>query len=237
MFSIPDNPVEFFVSGVPPLLSYQTSLQDLDAIASRDANGRIDTACEICTIGAVSYFEAFCHHQFAGIINIWPNILKRFAEKRTQFSIPVGDFARLEELRFPQVGSLVSEHCDFGSGKKINSLFQDLVGVTPFKKSEIGKHDSLLNDRNLLVHHGGIYTLNYQKQKFIEEEAFERVFMDSLVVDYNYFKERCSTLEALANKIAKVTKEGFKEILDQSDVALSSSQTKAIGMLCMTNDN
>ncbi len=58
-----------------------------------------------------------------------------------------------------RLGSLVAEQFDFGAAKKINGLFLDLVAISPFSKDEEVRYTQLLNDRNLLVHHGGIVTI------------------------------------------------------------------------------
>ena len=59
----------------------------------------------------------------------------------------------------------IAEQFDFGSARAINGIFLDLIGISPFSKAEASKYDQLLNDRNLLVHHAGIYTVRYASQK------------------------------------------------------------------------
>jgi len=58
----------------------------------------------------------------------------------------------------------VAEERDFGSAETINELFLDLLKITPFSKDEMEVYSQFLNDRNLLVHHGGVFTLKYLSQ-------------------------------------------------------------------------
>jgi hypothetical protein len=63
-------------------------------------------------------------------------------------------------------GTLISEEYDFGSAKEINGLYQDLLRITPFSANEAKKYSHFLSDRNLLVHHRGVFSYNYASQRF-----------------------------------------------------------------------
>ena len=76
--------------------------------------------------------------------------------------------AMLKEMGFDRK-QILSEKYDFGSSRTINSLFSDLLGVTPFSTKESKEYEEFLNDRNLLVHHGGIYTFKYHGQRLADK--------------------------------------------------------------------
>jgi hypothetical protein len=63
------------------------------------------------------------------------------------------------------LGFLLAEKYDFGTPKRINALFNALLKITPFGREDAKRYAALLRDRNLLVHHGGVYTLAYLEQE------------------------------------------------------------------------
>jgi hypothetical protein len=48
---------------------------------------RRDRLVEVCLIGLASYFEAFCKNQFASIINICPQTLYKFTQRRENATV------------------------------------------------------------------------------------------------------------------------------------------------------
>jgi hypothetical protein len=71
----------------------------------------------------------------------------------------------------------VAERYDFETPQSINSLYQHLLQITPFSTQERKRYEQILNDRNLLVHHGDISTMKYTKQS---RSAGDRVHYDSI---------------------------------------------------------
>jgi hypothetical protein len=148
------NSLDFFHGGVPPYKVFRLSYDELSRLmASSRVDEGMNTAAEVCLIGLAAYFEAFCRDQFAAIMNICPETLAHFAEKRPDASLSLGLLASFMKNVDFRIGSLISEQYDFGSAKTINGLFQDLLNVTPFSKDEMAEYNNFLNDRNLLVHH------------------------------------------------------------------------------------
>jgi hypothetical protein len=121
--------------------------------------------------------RTFCKDHFSSLINIEPSLvvnLKANGQNVDIDSTRVVIYGKTFEHR---VGFVLAEKYDFGSSKKINSLFLSLLKVTPFGSSEVKKYDKFLPDRNLLVHHSGTFTLTYLEQSddpshTLESDAF-----------------------------------------------------------------
>lgn len=109
-------------------------------------------------IELVAHFEAFCKHQFAAHINANKRLLAGFGARRPLVSLPLRDLTTVLTDTSTSIGAIVAEQFDFGSAKKVNGLFQDLLKITPFSRDESIRFDRLLLERHLFVHHGGIYT-------------------------------------------------------------------------------
>ena len=184
-------------------------------------------ATEVALIGIVAYFEAFCKHQFAAIANISPALLSIFVSKRSQTTVKLSDLLSLYGQLEKNIGFLVATQYDFGSAKMINSLFHDLLAVTPFSKDESKKFSAILLRRHLLVHHAGIYTLQYLKAGSIRDDVKNRVFRDSIVISTEDYHEMSEFLFEMAMKIARSTVSALKERLE-SDAIANSFQLEAI---------
>ena len=201
--------LDFFHGGVPPYQFFRLSFDELSKLvaSSKVEGGGLDTTAEVCIIGLAAYFEAFCKNQFAAIMNICPETLAAFAEKRPEAGLPLGLLASsMTDIGF-RIGSLISEQYDFGSAKTINGLFQDLLNVTPFSKDEKAEYSNFLNDRNLLVHHGGVLTHKYKGQQYKQKEVqqLSRLYFDSLVVGKSDFAKWAEWANQMATKIAKAS--------------------------------
>src|ERR1051326_3137074 len=82
--------LDFFHGGVPPYQVFRMSLDDLEKVARMSSEKEVTRArIEVCLIGLAAYFEAFCKDQFAAILNVCPEILSAFTEKRQDATIPL----------------------------------------------------------------------------------------------------------------------------------------------------
>lgn len=225
--------LDYLISGVPPGPLLGMSLEDLSELVRSSPKKRmIDTTIEVSIIGLVSYFEAFCKNQFAAIINICPEVLENFVAKRGEVKVSVRDIISIEQNNLKnKLGFILSENYDFGSAKSINGLFYDLLSVTPFSKNDIKKYTQLINDRNLLVHHGGIYTSRYQGQKFMKRSFSGRVFFDSLVITKSDFETWFSFIRKLAQKIVNICYKALNEFIELKGLLLDDERAKALEFL------
>lgn len=183
---------------------------------------------EICFIGLVSYFEAFCKDHFASIINIEPTLLKGLRNSGHDTSI---DPERLLDFRndwIIKLGFLVSEKYDFGTAQKINTLFMALLKISPFSKVEAKEYERILRDRNLLVHHGGTITLAYANQTSAPANKSYAPYYDSLVVTPGYFDQRLAFIRDIAAKLLRTTHSALNSYIDESGEQYSEERKKAL---------
>lgn len=225
--------LDYFVAGVPPGPLFKMSLDDLKEmvdLSKEDLSG-LNPVVEVCLIGLVSHFEAFCKNMFAAVINICPQILNNFCAKRPDIAIKVKDLLALDAYSKNKLGFLLSEKYDFGSAKDINSLYMDLLSITPFSKNEMEKYARLLNDRNLLVHHAGIYTMRYHEQAFKKQSVKNRVFFDSLVVRKKDFSDWAKFIENIVVKIINSSHSALSEFIKNKKLKLPKENKKALEFL------
>jgi len=170
MSKAPNYSWEYFVGGVEPHTVFYYHVQSLNDLvnSSEDLTYNEKTIgnniAELCMMGLAAQFESYCKIQFASLINIYPRLLDQFCERRENAAVSIIDVYKIVDQLNYSVGSLLADNFDFGNSKSINSLFNDLITVSPFSKSESKKYSDFLNKRNLLVHHGGIYTFKYIRQ-------------------------------------------------------------------------
>ena len=225
--------LDHFTGGVPAKVIFEMNIEDLNQIIeSCSEQERVQKkALEICFIGLISYFEAFMKENFASIIKICPELLKVLSKNGQDVGINSADLLLLENNHINRVGFLISEKYDFGTANKINSLYMALLMVSPFSKEEKQVFDRLLNDRNLLVHHGGIYSLSYSKQKHTELNVSTDTYYNSLIIDHSKFKDALETIKVIINKTTEATHTKLSEYIDQNKIHLSEERQKALDAL------
>lgn len=224
--------LDYFIAGVPPYAIFSMSVEDINLLinAKLDSERTCHTLHELALIGIVAHFESFLKNQFAALINICPELLSQFSSKRGSLSVDITGLLRILNSVNHRLGSLVAEQFDFGVAKKINGLFLDLVGITPFSKDEETRYSQLLNDRNLLVHHGGIITITYETP--IDRDS-DRAHFDSLRVSRDDATSWVTFLDSIARKTALASYKAMNKIIEASKWVLQPSQEDAIFMSLM----
>jgi len=219
------NEFDYFAGGVPAGVIFQQNIEKLKRIV---AAPNIKPA-EVCLVGLVSYFEAFFKDHFAAIVNIQPKIVENLKKAGLNTDVDVLDIVSLGDRSEIRLGSLLAEKYDFGTAKRINSIYQSLLKITPFSKDEISQFDQLLNDRNLIVHHGGIFTLKYVKQKFGSKTG--DAFDNSLDVTPETFWLALLFCETIVEKTITSTKKSLEIYISKNDVVQSEANKQALGLL------
>ena len=227
------DPLDFFVGGVPPQIIYGIESRNLGKLVDsyrrkRDENVR-NRLLEVCFIGLAAYFEAFCKNQFAALINICPQVLNNFTLQRDNSTISLPHLIRIIGDIDHRLGALLAEEYDFGSARTINSLYFDLLRITPFSKAEEARYGEFLSDRNLLVHHGGIYTIKYHGQRFRTEPIARFVHWHSLVITVKDFDKWRGFLNALVGKIADNSFKAISRSLRVKGFSLEGSTRRRFG--------
>jgi hypothetical protein len=197
--------LDYFAGGVPagPMLSLH--LDELKSLAQQQGktpHGR-NLILELAFIGLFSYFEAFCKDHFASIINIAPVLAQRLKAHGHDINIDTTDLLNLGAHISARVGFLLAEKYEFGTPRKINALYHALLQVSLFSTSEAKKFDKLLADRNLIVHHGGVYTMKYTQQW--SQGTDKALFLDSLVIDSATFGKTLGLIEGIGKKTVEST--------------------------------
>lgn len=220
--------LEYFAGGVPTGEYFRLTLEDLSKLIDKSSKG-ISRVNEVCQIGLVAYFEAFCKDHFASVLNIEPSLLERLRQQGQDVQVdPTRLLALGEEWRH-RIGFLVAEKFDFGSAQRINALYSALLKLTPFSKDDAKFYEEILSDRNLLVHHGGTYTFSYVSQIKLElQEVGRRPYFGSLVVSAEYLERRLAFVEDMAQKMLQSTHTALKSYLDGFGVKYTEQRQKAL---------
>lgn len=225
--------LDYFIAGVPPGPLFRMSFDDLVEMvnSSTDDETKQNPIPEVCLIALVAYFEAFFKNEFAAIVNICPQVLKSFCSKRPDTSVGIKDLMSIDLDTKNRLGFVIAEKYDFGSPKTINNLYFDLLSVTLFSKDESKKYDRLLNDRNLLVHYGGIYTMRYHEQNFKKQEVGNRIFFDSLTVSKDDCLKWATFVHQMVGKTISVCHRSIVDSLKKEKVKLSKERRGAFKFL------
>ena len=226
--------LEYFSGGVPTGATFQSILEDLTQLSKQDAEpqGGIHRIQELCFIGLLSYFEAFCKDQFAALINIEPQLVSNLKAAGQNVEV---DTSRLviysTDVQY-HLGFVLAEKYDFGSSKKINGLFSALLKISPFSADEAATYDGMLRDRNLLVHHGGTYTFSYLEQiKPPMCEVNLQAFYNSRTVGASEVVMAIKFVEGIAKKIVHSSQSALVQYLKDSGIKYSGERLKALDML------
>ncbi len=208
---------EKFPGGVPPGEYFRMETDDLiELVSKHDKPKRTNHVAPLAYIGLLAYFEAFCKDQFASLINIYPELIISLKENQQDINIDASEMLKHKNSPIQILGFLIAEKYDFGTARKINTLYNALLGITPFAQKDINRFSNILKDRNLLVHHGGIYTTKYLIGKTVLNVPDEsRVFMDSLVITNDRFKEDAEFMKGIARKTIRASHDALKRVLEE----------------------
>lgn len=188
----------------------------------------INPASQVASIGLLSYFEAFCKHQFAAIVNLFPALVPAFASKRDEPKIEFSTIVSFNGEFERNIGFVLAENYDFGTAKSINGIFRDLLLVTPFSREEEKVFNNIVFKRNLLVHHAGYFTLQYYKKNTISEELKQRVFKEAVKINTDDYHEISDFLFEMAIKITRETVRAVKRNSEFRSLSHDSGKINAV---------
>jgi hypothetical protein len=231
----PRSPEDYFAGAVPAGVIFDMQVHDMRSVARMrpPASDLRDTPfAELCLIGLVAYFEGFCKNHFASIINICPQLLRELQTRGRDISVSAFHLLDAGEPILPKLGYLVSEGYDFGTAKAINGIYCDLLRVTPFSKNEMARFSEILDDRNLIVHHGGIFGPRYARERFIKRETgMSRLFLDSLVVTTDQLETAAAFLHSISMKVRTSTESALTSYVREHRLKLSRGARDAVEAL------
>jgi hypothetical protein len=222
--------LDYFSGGVPDGEYFRMKLEHLRKLVDPAKDEVPSILIEVCYIGLVSYFEAFCKDHFAAIINILPTTAIRLRDKGHDTLVDVAVLLRTKADLTSQIGFLLAEKFDFGTPKKVNALYGALVTVTPFSKDEASVYDEVLRARNLLVHHGGTFTSSFIEQMHSagSDPGSNRVFFDSLVLTKEMFFREVHFFEGVARKLLRSTHTAMNRMVAEEGLTIGKERQKAI---------
>jgi len=225
--------MDYFSGGAPPGLLFRINLQTVREVAasSRKKGENIDPIAGLCLIGLLAYFEAFIRDHFASLINICPHLLKHLKDKNRDCKVDAAELLALVDNTQNKLGFLLCERFEFGRAKSINGLYQDLLTITPFSKDDKNVFDRLLSDRNLLVHHGGVYTTRYAEQRSIKQKIKDRIYYESLVFTKQMFFDASAFLEGIVKKTMKASQEALMRFVKENGIEQDEENAKAVKAL------
>jgi hypothetical protein len=226
--------LEYFSGGVPTSESFRLTLEDVRDISEKDTSPHsgINRVQELCFIGLMSYFEAFCKDHFASLINIEPSLVLNLKANGQNVDIDSTRVVIYGEAFKHRIGFVIAEKYDFGSSKKINSLFLSLLKVTPFSTSEVKRYDELLRDRNLLVHHSGTFTLTYLEQLDDSSHTLQSdAFYNSRVIRQAEVIAAIEFIETVADKLVLGSHSALVQHLAANKIQYSGERKKALDFM------
>ena len=185
-------------------------------------DGVFNKDAEISFIALACYFEAYFKNQFAAIVNICPMILSNLFNQRPDITIRVKDIALFNYDISDKIGFIIAEQFDFGTA----SLYRDLLLVTPFSKDNTIQYNELLSQRNLLVHHGGIYTTKYLNQNGLKTR--EDIFFNSLIIKKDVFLKWYSFVLELASKTSTACYTAIKKYIEENAITFDTNQMETL---------
>jgi len=231
-----DSIQNYFVGKIPPFLLFEKEYHSLHHVVESHKNDQYykenNPACQVSLIGIIAYFEAFCKHQFAAIINIFPELAFEFSEKRKNIKIDLSTILSLQENTFKNLGFIIAERYDFGSSSSINNNFKDLLSMTPFSKKQAAFFEKINYKRNLLVHHAGYYTLQSLNNPKVDiSERQDKAFSDNVRIEPSTYQEYSDFLFEMALKITCSTIKSIKEMDIYKSLNEESLKIKAVEKL------
>jgi hypothetical protein len=222
--------IEYFTNSVPPRALLTMHLEGLDELISREHKWApvMPVEAHVGIIALVAYFEAFCKDLFAAIVNVCPRLLTTF--KHAGQSTQIDSVELLDHIESPlsRVGFLLAEQIDFGTARKVNAVYRALLSVSPFSKREIGLHDRLLRDRNLIVHHGGILTSKYLGAA---NPGQLRPHHQSLDVTRRDFDRARHFLARIADKMSSSARERVAAFIENNNLTCDDVAWQAVALL------
>lgn len=227
--------LEYFSGGVPTAEYFRLKLDDLRKMSRSDPEAGVNTLNslqELCFIGALAYFEAFCKDHFAVILNLEPDLASNLKDAGYDTLVDANYVSLYRDDCERRVGFILSSMYDFGTAKKINALFRALLDITPFSKDERKKFDALLRDRHLLVHHGGVYTLSYlEQQNELVDRRRTDAFFHSRVIVKQELLDALDFIEDVARKLVRGSHRAFVDHLENRGIAYTGERKRALSYM------
>lgn len=227
---MPEHPFEYLDGGIAPIHGFENDceailkLQETSAFAGEDASFLIVATPPIALVSLLAFAEGFFKSTFGAAGNMCPTALSQFVAKRPEIAVPVDDLLLLQNRVDHRIGSLTAERLDFGSAKKINGNFRDLLSLTAFGSGDIDKYETIISIRNQLVHHGGIITAKYFRQQRSSQTTADEIYWGSVEVTQRTVIDAVAFLQEVAVRLTEQCFTRMKEL--EGDKVLESGDDR-----------
>ncbi|MDI1450789.1 hypothetical protein [Polyangium sp. 6x1] len=232
--------LDYFCGGVPTGMYFRMTLDDIRAISAERARpGRgIDRLQEICFVGALSYFESFCKDHFASLINIEPRLIEHLKNSGHDVTVDASFIASCGPSIAHRIGFLLAEKYDFGTAHSINAVYAAILNIAPFSKDETQRFSTFLRDRNLLVRHGGMYTMNYlaANPRLAETGTKYQAFWESRVIDRDDVLAAIEFLEAIAKRMVRDAHDTLSTYVESKGIVYDDERREALSYVLWWGD-
>jgi len=226
--------LEYFSGGVPSGEYFRMTLEDLKSISDSDDNDQrgVNRLQELCFIGLISYFEAFCKDHFAALVNIEPTLVTNLKAAGKDVLIDAAHVALYSDKCAHRLGFILANKFDFGTASAVNGLYGALLLTTPFSKDEALQFGGLLRDRHLLVHHGGTFTLAYLEQNRPQyPDLVNHAFFNSRTIARTDVSDAIKFIDGIAQKLLRSSHSALSRYIQEHGLVYSEERAKALGYL------
>ncbi|UYV13673.1 MAG: hypothetical protein NCW75_05160 [Phycisphaera sp.] len=223
---------DFFSGAVPPGPVFQLETDDLITIVrSRTSESLWTGVSRLAIIGLVASFEAFCKDLFAATINIDPTLVRELKSAKFDISVDLTSLLILDVPTPHCFGFFLGERLKLNEPKKVNAAFFSSLGVSPLAKDDMKYLARLLEERHLLVHHGGMITSRYHASKLRRREISDRLHVDSLEITEDEIGAHIHQLRKLAHKMLKTVASAMRKRSNLSGSTYYPVQLEGVAML------
>ena len=223
--------LDYFPCQAPPAALFKSRINDLRGIAHLAETHHSSEILELIKIGMTAYFEAFCKDQFGSLISLAPSLVKNLAASGLDTSLDASLIVDDPQEFQLQLGFHIAEKHDFGTPKKINSLYKALIRISPFSSKAAAAYDAILHDRNLLAHHGGTFTTAYVKNAKASHKQTAKAFQDGIVLDTTQIYRDLDLIEDVAYSMAVNTHKALVAHIHDSSGRIGAEKKKALEFL------
>lgn len=223
---------DFFAGAVPPGLIFQLETDDLlEIVESRSSQSSWTGLSRLAIIGLVASFEAFCRGLFSAAINIDPNLVHGLSKAQYDTSVKLESLLILDVPTTHRLGFFLGERLNLNEPKKVNAAFCAILKVSPMSKEDMKHLNRLLEERHLLVHHGGLITSRYHASKLRRREISDRLHVDTLEISKDEVRKHVKRLRTLAHKMVTTVARAMRERSKLPESNFLPVQREAVEMI------
>ena len=230
---------ENFIGEFPPLMLFADRfnwLSDFVAEVSSDNLSELlhgQRTVEISFIGLTSYFEGFLKGLFSTAINLLPDNIENLRRDKHNTNVDAYFVAKYVLGKNIPLGTLLTENFDFGTAQKANALFYSLLKLTPFSKDDARQYNEILQNRNLIVHHGAAATFSHAEDFNLSSNYHVMNIGEGITLDAIDYFEAAKLIGEIATKINKAVASSISKKYAENKAGVDSYKNEALALLSL----